>query len=152
MVSLAQIDLKLQNSFDNIKKDMDSFRDLLQKHSKKISVMEDKIDAMDFSDDIKELRKDLDKKDNSLSFKDDIKNVRKELENIEKKNMKEFALLREKLQNLRDDAVFEEDLEKIKDELLSKNIPEKPKEKPKKEENPKKKMFDKVIDFFAEED
>lgn len=159
MVSLIEIDNKLQNSFVNIKKDMDSFRNMLQRHSERISQIEDRIrtieDSSD-SDELKELRKTLDKKEKNLVFKDDLKSLKKELENLDKKNSKEFALLRERLQNLRDDAVFKEDMEEIKEKQIKvkQEKPKKKKEKPEepKEEKPKKKIFDKVIDFFAEED
>ena len=152
MVSLAQIDLKLQNSFLAIKEDMNSFRKRLEHYSERISALEDSIQKT------KELNK-------RLSVLEDAEDNKKELEKLYNAQEKELR----KLQGIKDDFVSKEEfenlsseIEEIRKELQTKTKePEKPKEEKKKkkeekpkeeEEKPKKKIFDKVIDFFAEED
>jgi len=178
MISLIDIDRKLQASFINIKKDMESFRKQLKQCSERISVLENN-DQKSISKELTKLSERLsaieDSKDNKelKELRKELKTLDKDFEKLHDTQEKEFKQFTEKLQNLRDDVVFKEELDDLYDEIdsIKKNvdkpaekiiIKEKPKkekkEKPKKEETkedakePKKKIFDKVIDFFAEED
>ena len=195
MVSLAQIDLKLQNSFLAIKKDMDSFKLTLEAQNERIKELERELNSLPG---YKELEK----------LKEGLNDSRTKLSELSKKQANEIISITGKIQNLRDDFVlkeefekfkpkdFEEEIDALKEELsnlekkvnskrdreeLSSEIkeikrelekktkePEKPKEEKKKkekkeepkepkeeekeEDKPKKKIFDKVIDFFAEEE
>ncbi len=202
MVNLNEIDLKLQNSFANIKKDMDSFRNTLETQDERIKELEREFNSLPG---YKELEK----------LKEGLNDSRTKLSELSKKQSNEVLSITEKIQNLRDDFVlkeefealkpkdFEEEIDAIKEKLseltrkvnvkkdtaeidrLSLEIKEikrelekktketkEPKEEAKKEEKkkkekkeepkeetkegeeekPKKKIFDKVIDFFAEEE
>ncbi len=196
MVNLVQIDLKLQNSFLAIKKDMDSFRDALERQDEKVRELERELNSLPG---FKELEK----------LKEGLTDAKTKLFELSKKQANEGMSLIEKIQNLRDDFVLKEEFEKLKPkdfeeeidalkeklsgltrkvdskkdieeinrlsletkeirkELENKTKEIKKEEKPKKkepekekkeepkeeeEEKPKKKIFDKVIDFFAEEE
>ena len=91
MVSLSQIDLKLQNSFANIKKDTDSFRNTLKAQNERIKELEREINSLP---NFKELEK----------LKDGLNEARAS----SKKQSNEVLIIMEKIQNLRDDFVLKE--------------------------------------------
>ena len=101
MVNLVQIDLKLQNSFLAIKKDMDSFRDALERQDEKVRELERELNSLPG---FKELEK----------LKEGLTDAKTKLFELSKKQANEGMSLIEKIQNLRDDFVLKEEFEKLK--------------------------------------
>ena len=101
MVNLVQIDLKLQNSFLAIKKDMDSFRNTLERQDERIKELERELNSLPG---YKEFEK----------LKEGLTDAKTKLFELSKKQANEGMSLIEKIQNLRDDFVLKEEFEKLK--------------------------------------
>ena len=97
MVSLAQIDNKLQNSFLNIKKDMDSFRNTLETQNERIKELEREVNSLPGYKELEKLKEGLN-----------------EARVISKRQSNETMNIIGKIQNLRDDFVLKEELENLK--------------------------------------
>ena len=59
MVSLSQIDLKLQNSFLNIKKEIDSFRNTLERQDERIRELERELNSLPGYKELEKLKEGL---------------------------------------------------------------------------------------------
>ena len=101
MVSLAQIDNKLQNSFLAIKKDMDSFRNAIERQDERIRELERELNSLPGFKEIEKL-------------KESLNDSRTKLSELTKKQSNEVLSIMEKIQNLRDDFVLKEEFENTK--------------------------------------